>query len=99
MRSSEIEFETNEYFTLTIEPYFPAVFVHIVVHKFSVKAFKLLKEKSKSLIDKMKEMGYETIYSITKDADKLNISVGGEYVKTVEINNEEYRVYQWQLFQ
>lgn len=93
-----MEFERRTYFEdddlhLYLENINDQVFIHIVLNKFSKSIFKKMMQKWGEVVLKMYNLGYEELFTYTKDNRVVKLVGGAELIG----KHEGYEVYRWEL--
>jgi len=90
-------FESEDY-KLEIEPFADMVFLHCVVHRWTVSSLKHGYAKFGELMNQMAQQGYPKLITITPNP-KFAQLFAGDVVDKFSYNNENYEVVEWDLTQ
>jgi hypothetical protein len=83
----------NENFRVWLEEIKDQVAVHVVIHKFSASILKDIKRVWAEVLVKMYFLGYEEVFTYTKD-DRIVKLIGGA---TLVGEHQDYEVWKWEL--
>ena len=71
--------------------------LHCLVHVWSPRTAKLIKEAAVTMLAKMKDEGYKGAYAVGSPSPDFCEWLGGKYVDTYIHENVAHEVYQWEL--
>lgn len=86
-------FYADDDFILILEELNEQAFVHVHLNEFSRKIFKKLLEQWKEVLMRFYLLGYEEIFTYTKDPRIVNMVGGAQKID----EHEGYEVYKWEL--
>lgn len=94
-------FYENDDFTLSLEEINEQAFVHIEIYRFSKSVLEDILEQWKQILMRFYLLGYDAIYTYTRDPRIVNLVGGSEEIgqDDPDLNNLGVRMYKWDLTQ
>lgn len=90
-------FENDDY-KIYLEEIQDNVFIHVAIYNPTPSNIKEIKKKWGDIVVRMYFLGYEDLYTYTKD-NRIVKMIGGAILvaENVKFQNEEYEVWKWDL--